>query len=201
VLCGNDARCLQLVLNQLGRSADPHLRRLVVAGIEQRPDLLLGVRPDFTAAVDRDLFPVILNEADGARSMSLKVPREGEPVLMDGSNYLVPVIGLDCLNKPLGPETLFRWELARARHSLHAGGTITPDLAASLLLHPEGVCRDWRPGIQIIPYINKADSAVQDSLVRELGQAILHNGNFPVERIVWGSLHFDRAGVIPPNVH
>ena len=46
------------------------------------PDLLKGVEPEFGRFLDRDLFPVLLNEADGARSMSLKMPREGEPVLM-----------------------------------------------------------------------------------------------------------------------
>jgi probable selenium-dependent hydroxylase accessory protein YqeC len=169
--------------------------------LANRPDLLQGVSPDFPAGIDRECFPLVLNEADGARSMSLKMPREGEPVLMKSANYLVPVIGLDCLNKPLGPQTLFRWEIASRRHSLEAGQTITPELAASILLHPLGVCRDWHSGTHIVPYINKADSEELEPLAYELAQALLHNKNFPVDRVVWGSLHNARVNSATTQVH
>jgi probable selenium-dependent hydroxylase accessory protein YqeC len=184
---------LQEIVNRLGRKGDSRLRQVVVTRLASRPDLLLGVSPDFAATIDRECFPLVLNEADGARSMSLKMPREGEPVLMKSSNYLVPVIGLDCLNKPLGPQTLFRWQIASERHSLEAGQIITPELAASILLHPLGVCKDWRAGTHIIPYINKADTEELEPSADELAQALLHNTNYPVERVVWGSLHNARV--------
>ena len=115
---------------------------------------------------------------------------------MEDAEYLVPVIGLDCLAKPLGPETLFRWEMAAPRYSLKHGQIITPELAASILLHPEGVCKDWKLGMKIIPFINKVDSESNDALARELAGALMHNGRFPIERIVWGSVQRARAGVL-----
>lgn len=195
LLCGSRFDRLQELVNCLGRRSDNRIRQLVVAGPEIRASLLQGVPPDFGAGIDQTFFPLLLNEADGARSMSIKMPREGEPVLMRDSNYLVPVIGLDCLGKQLGPETLFRWEMASSRYALEPGRIITPGLAASLLLHPQGVCRDWHPGRRIIPYINKADSEGADSAALELADALLHSHSFPVEKVVWGSLLRDRAGL------
>ena len=164
-------------------------RRFVVTHLSSGPGLLRGVGRDFADRLDRALFPLILNEADGARSMPLKMPREGEPVLMAGANYLVPVIGLDCLNRPLGPQTLFRWELASQRYNLKAGQILVPELAASILLHPQGVCKDWQPGMQIIPFINKVDSDSEDVPARALARALMNNDHFPVQRVVWGSVH------------
>ena len=169
------------------------VRILVATRPSIAPGLLGGVAPDFARKLDRADFPLILNEADGARSMSLKMPRDGEPVLMEEGEYLIPVIGLDCLNKPLGPETLFRWETAFERYSLEQGQILTPELAASLLLHPDGVCKGWKPRMRIVPYINKADSKKQDSLARKLASELLQNERFPIERVVWGSLRRGRA--------
>lgn len=201
VLMGDHADCLQNIVNRIGQKGDPRLRQLVVTQVGSRPDLAPGVSPDFAAKIDPELFPLLLNEADGARSMSLKMPREGEPVLMENSNYLVPVIGLDCLNRPLGPETLFRWEWAAERYSLEAGRLITPDLAASLLFHPQGVCRGWQPGMHVIPYINKVDSEDLDPLARRLAQSLLNNGRFPVDRVVWGSTHRLRTDAAGDRIH
>jgi hypothetical protein len=106
------------------------------------------------------------------------------------------VIGLDCLNKPLGPQTLFRWDMASHHYRLPAGEILTPDLAASLLLHPNGVCRDWRPEMRIVPYINKADVEAEDALADSLARALLRNGSLPIERVVYGSVNNQRASHI-----
>lgn len=177
-------------------------RKFVVTHLSDSPNLLPGVNPGFADRLDGVVFPLVLNEADGARSMSLKMPHENEPVLMSNANYLVPVIGLDCLNQPMGPETIFRWELASQRCRLRAGDILTSEIAAGLLLHPRGVCRDWEPGMRIIPFINKADSEEREPLARSLARELLKNGNFPVERVVWGSLQNGKvasiaAGALP----
>ncbi len=170
-------------------------RRFVVTHLSNSPNLLQGVGRDFASRLDPMHFPVLLNEADGARSMSLKMPRDGEPVLLTSANYLVPVIGLDCLNRPLGPETLFRWEYAAHRFALKANTILTPEVAASLLLHPEGVCKDWKPGMQIVPFINKVDSESDDEWARALAVALLKHASYPVDRVVWGSLQNGSVGL------
>jgi probable selenium-dependent hydroxylase accessory protein YqeC len=172
-------------------------RRFVVTHLSNSPNLLRGVDASFSSRIDPVLFPVLLNEADGARSMSLKMPRAGEPVLIPDANYLVPVIGLDCLNRPLGPETLFRWEYASQRFKLTEGSILAPKLAASILLHPEGVCRDWTPGMHIIPFINKVDDEAGDELAQTLARELLTHGHFPIDKVVWGSLQNARVASVP----
>jgi probable selenium-dependent hydroxylase accessory protein YqeC len=107
---------------------------------------------------------------------------------MENADYLVPVIGLDCLYQPLGPEVVFRFESLASRFSLQAGERITPEVASRILMHPEGVCKNWKPGTTILPFINKVDGPAQDSAARDLAQSILRNGSFPVRRVIFGSV-------------
>jgi len=172
--------------------------RLVVSRPRLSEDLLAGVTPGLAAALVSERCPLVLNEADGARSMSLKMPRDNEPVLIDSARYLVPVVGFDCVNRLLGPETLFRWELAKERHGLREGTRLTPDVVSALLLHPRGVCKDWRPGMEIIPFINKVDEENDEPLARELAQTLLRAGEFPVARVVVGSIWKRRVASFLP---
>lgn len=189
----------QALLKSLLESCVRDLGGLVRVYVVTRPlvdrDLLPGVAADFAQSLDRELFPMVLNEADGARGMSLKMPREGEPVLMRGASYLVPVIGLDCLGLPLGPSSVFRWELAKDRLSLRDGGLVTPELAAAILLHPSGVCKDWSRQMQLIPFINKVDREEDVPIARELASHLIRGSHYPVRKVVWGSVKLDRAGV------
>jgi probable selenium-dependent hydroxylase accessory protein YqeC len=176
------------MVDRVGRECGDRPYKLTVTRGFMGPNLLRGVPPDFVNAVDRKPFPMLLNEADGAASFSIKIPREGEPVLMENANYLVPVIGLDCLNQPVGPKTLFRFQTLGERFSLREGEIITPKLAASVLMHPRGVCRDWRAGTKILPFINKVDNKSQDAAARDLAILILRNGSFPVSKVLCGSV-------------
>jgi probable selenium-dependent hydroxylase accessory protein YqeC len=193
VVSGDNLVLLKQILSRIADDCSDRPYKIIVARHFMSPTLMRGVPPDFADSLDRNAFPIVLNEADGAAGFSLKLPREGEPVLMNGADYLVPVIGMDCLFQPLGPEVVFRWQTLAQSFSLQAGDPITPELAAGILMHPRGVCKDWKPGVTIIPYINKADGVEQDSAAKALAHAILHNGNFPVERVVFGSTIRERA--------
>ncbi|NWG12198.1 MAG: putative selenium-dependent hydroxylase accessory protein YqeC [Acidobacteria bacterium] len=195
-LACEDPGLLGTLVDRIGRQPLPRPGSLVVTCGRIGPELLRGVPASFFRDLDPELYPLILNEADGARGMSLKMPRDTEPVLMEGARYLVPVIGMDVLGKALGPATLFRWEMAAERFSLREGEVIQPELAARLLLHPQGVCKGWRSGTQIIPFINKADTPDLDGAALALAHALLAGGTFPVDRVVWGSLHSRRCAFV-----
>jgi probable selenium-dependent hydroxylase accessory protein YqeC len=193
VISGENLVLLRQIVAQISCACRDRPYKMAVARHFMSPNLMRGVPPDFTDSLDRNLFPILLNEADGAAGFSLKLPREGEPILMNNAEYLVPVIGMDCLCGTLGPETIFRWQALAESFSLQAGERITPALAASILMHARGVCKDWKSGVTIIPYINKVDGVEMDLSAQALAQAILHNGNFPVERVVCGSTIQRRA--------
>jgi probable selenium-dependent hydroxylase accessory protein YqeC len=196
VISSDNVPLLKTMVDRISRNCPNRPYKLVVTRHFVSPNLLQGVPPDFDNSLSRELFPILLNEADGAASFSIKIPRGGEPVLMENAEYLVPVIGIDCLYQPLGPEVVFRFNILAERFSLREGERITPEKAAGILLHREGVCKDSKPGTTIVPFINKVDSRAQDSAARELANAILRNGSFPVQRVVFGSVLQGRADSI-----
>jgi probable selenium-dependent hydroxylase accessory protein YqeC len=187
VISSDNLSLLKVMLDKVSRNCPNRSYKLVVTRHFVRPDLLRGVPADFDNSLSRELFPILLNEADGAASYSIKIPRAGEPVLMQNAEYLVPVIGIDCLYQPMGPQVVFRFNNFARHFSLNEGERITPESAARILMHTEGVCRDWNPGMTIVPFINKVDGLAQESAARDLASAILNNGNFPVQRVVFGS--------------
>ena len=190
---------LPLLKTMVERTAEKFSNRsfkLVAARHFMSPTLLRGVPPDFNIGLNRKPFSIFLNEADGAAGFSIKLPRENEPVQMKGAEYLVPVIGIDCLFRPMGPDVVFRWRDLADRFSLQPGERLTPELAAEILMHKEGVCRNWTPDQKLIPFINKVDGVSQDSTAAKLAELVLNNGNFPVERVVFGSVIHRRADIL-----
>lgn len=187
VISSGNLPLLQMMVDRVGQCCPHNPFKLTITSNYISPTLLRGVPPDFANAINRKLFPILFNEADGAAGFSLKIPRENEPVLMENAEYLVPVIGIDCLHQPLGPDVVFRWEIFSGLSGLRPGERMTPELAAGILMHPQGVCRSWKTGTKIIPFINKVDGPSLDLAAKDLANIILRNGNFPVEHVVYGS--------------
>jgi len=187
VISSANLHLLQMMANRVGQCCPGNPFKLTITSNHISPTLLRGVPPDFTNAIDRKLFSILFNEADGAAGFSIKMPRENEPVLMENAEYLVPVIGIDCLFQPLGPDVVFRWKILAETFSLCPGDPLTPELAAGILMHPRGVCKGWKPGTKIIPFINKVDGPALDLAAKDLATLIMRNGNFPVEHVVYGS--------------
>jgi probable selenium-dependent hydroxylase accessory protein YqeC len=187
VISSENFESLKFLAESAAKSAVSRKWKLVLTGGEIRPNLRRGVGADFARSLDCGYFSAIYNEADGARSVSIKFPREGEPVLMEGAEYLVPVLGMDAIGKPMGPGVVFRWEIAAAKLGLAEGGPVSPKTAAELLMHPSGVCRDWESGMEIIPYLNKVDDEESEAAAVEVAEALFKNTHFPVDKVVYGS--------------
>jgi probable selenium-dependent hydroxylase accessory protein YqeC len=188
VISGDNTVLIKNILTSISRNCADRPYKIVAARHFMSPHLMRGVEPDFADDLEPELFPVIFNEADGAAGFSLKIPRENEPVLMNKAKYLVPVIGIDCLHQPMGPGSIFRWQECSGRLSLKENEPITAELASTILMHSSGVCKNWKAGTTIIPFINKVDDPAKDSDARELARFILRNPNFPVERVLYGSV-------------
>ncbi len=202
VLSSDNIPLLKIMVDKVADCCANRAIKLTVTRHSISPTLLRGVPPDFANEIDRRLFQIFLNEADGAAGFSIKMPREGEPVLMQNAEYLIPVIGIDCLYRHVGPDVVFRWKEFEECFSAREGERMTPHLAASILMHVDGVCRDWKPGTHIVPFINKVDGPSQDTAARDLANAILCNNHFPVERVVFGSVLQGRAfSVTGPQTH
>jgi probable selenium-dependent hydroxylase accessory protein YqeC len=192
VISSDNLMLSKMLIGQVALKSTQRNYKIVVTRHFMEPDLLKGVPANFLESIERNRFVIFLNEADGSARFSIKLPREGEPVLMEHAEYLVPSIGIDCLHKPAEPDTLFRCESLSEQFSIQKGEIITPELASRILMHPKGVCKDWEKGMVIIPFINKVDTPQLDQDARLLASHILSSGNFPVSHVIYGSVQHGR---------
>jgi molybdenum cofactor cytidylyltransferase len=131
------------------------------------PDKAVGPDPD---SVDR-LFEHsaadhVVVEADGARTMSIKAPADHEPVIPSRSTLVIVVVSADALGTALldvahRPEQIVRLTGATL------DSIVTPDLAAAVLLHPEGGLKNIPHSARIVIAITKV-SADTDEAAAEL---------------------------------
>lgn len=80
---------------------------------------------------------VALIESDGSKQMPCKLPREGEPVLLNASDIVIAVAGLDALGKSL-EEACFRWQLGREIFTTSCNLLMDEAKLAQILLSEKG---------------------------------------------------------------
>ena len=83
------------------------------------------------------LADMVLIEADGAKRMPCKVPKESEPVLLPESDIVVGVMGMDSLGRPL-QEVCFRADKAMELLQVDENHILTQDDLAKILLSEHG---------------------------------------------------------------
>lgn len=108
------------------------------------------------------LGDVLLIEADGAKRLPLKIPKEGEPVIVKNTYAVIGCAGLDCIGRPW-KEQCFRWELAGKIFGWQIEKQlITPAQAAQVLISTRGTRKD----AEFMEYrilLNKADDEGRQS--------------------------------------
>lgn len=88
-----------------------------------------------------DLADVILIEADGAKRRPCKAPRFHEPQILKESQYVVGVVGLDCLDSPINDVCFGIDELCRLLHKQKEDYLNEEDLCL-LLTSKQGTYKD-----------------------------------------------------------
>ncbi|MEY8352417.1 selenium cofactor biosynthesis protein YqeC [Lachnospiraceae bacterium 54-53] len=118
-----------------------------------------------------EMGDVLLVEADGAKRLPLKIPGEGEPVLLKGTHAVIGCAGLDCIGRPW-EEKCFRWELVHETFGWHTEQEpITPGKVARILISGRGT----RKGAESMEYrilLNKADDEERLSHAAEITEVL-----------------------------
>ena len=118
---------------------EPYSGELPTRPYRARPVKLIGLAPERIDRLARALPEVTwLVEADGAKRRKLKAPAEYEPVIPSEADRVVVVGGLTALGRPLDERTVHRPARAARLLGVPLGTTITPEMVAALLAHPQG---------------------------------------------------------------
>ena len=149
-----------------------------------------GVDPQFIQKMAQEL-PIdhIIVEADGAQKLPIKAPGDQEPVIPSATTLMIPVVGIDAVGKPLNREQAFRPERIAELTGAQLGTPITPQSIATLMVHPQGLCKGVPSAARIIPFVNKVETTEGLHGAREAAQEVLEKGH-QIERVVLGRLFF-----------
>src|SRR5262245_61547128 len=110
---------------------------VTLLGRRLREDKLEGFPPERVDAL-AGRADLLLVEADGARSRSLKVPAPHEPVIPSRTTLVVVLAALDVLGQPLTEDRVHRVELVSEAVGKRAGEILDEDAVAAALRHPGG---------------------------------------------------------------
>jgi probable selenium-dependent hydroxylase accessory protein YqeC len=178
------------------------IRKWILKNLGQYPYLLIarkklddgklqGILPEW----GEELFSLagvssIIVEADGAAGRSLKVPREGEPVLPNNTTLLVPVVGIDVLGRPLDEQYVFRSQIAARILNAAMGTTVTEEIIARLLAE---LIKNRPEKARVIPFINKVDLPGGLEKARGLAGHLLEKWEAKIGRVVLGQAQYSPA--------
>ena len=127
----------------------------------------------------------LLIEADGSRERPFKAPAAHEPVIPDWSTFVIPVVGLDVLGRPLCADYVHRPEIVAELARSRLGAPVTPATVAAVIGHPQGGGKNAPPRARVVPFLNKADTLAQPYKARETAEALVQTPW--IEQVLFGA--------------
>jgi molybdenum cofactor cytidylyltransferase len=171
--------CWSTIPDDVAAAHVPGTPLFVMSGLN--PDKAVGPDPDSVDRLfERSAADYLIVEADGARTMSIKAPADHEPMIPSRSTVVIVVVGADALGKPL-LEVAHRPE--QIGHLTGADGEtiVTPDLAAAVLLHPEGGLKNIPQNARIVMTITKVSTDNEQAAAELAARLAIHPS---VDRVV-----------------
>ncbi len=136
------------------------------------------------------VFRWILVEADGASRRTLKAPAFHEPVIPDCSGWLIGIIGLKAIGKPLEERWVFRHKLFAGITGLKPGGPVTEESVAAALIDKNGIMKGCPSHTKKVVFLNMADNQKLLESGRRIAGILCKTGIEGLKRVVIGrALH------------
>ena len=171
-------------LDQLGERLQQHNGCLIYGAVEGEKALGVGAEVP-QALLERPDVDLVLVEADGSRRLPVKAPAAHEPVIPAGTTYLVMMVGIDCLEKPLG-EVAHRPELVSQITGLSLTQQLDPAALCTLLIDPHGGLKDAPLGARTAVCLNKVETESRQRLAEETAERLMASGT--IDAVVIASL-------------
>jgi probable selenium-dependent hydroxylase accessory protein YqeC len=103
------------------------------------------------------VFRWIIVEADGAAGKALKAPAAHEPAIPDSTCWMIGIVGLTVVGKPLNTEWVFRPQLVSNLTGLAPDAVISASAIAKLCLDKSGLMKDAPEQARRFVFLNQAD--------------------------------------------
>ena len=167
---------------------------LVIGEVGERGEKAFGIPLELSGQLlARPDIDFVLVEADGSRMRPIKAPAEHEPVIPPDTTVVVPVVGMDALERPLSeiahrPEKVEELLIIDGQLSI-VNGMLTAEAVARLLTHPLGGLKNVPNAARVIPLLNKVDSEERLSAAREIAQVTLKEAR--IEQVILGAMQAD----------
>eukprot|EP00933_Yihiella_yeosuensis_P040609 TRINITY_DN34940_c0_g1_i1.p1 TRINITY_DN34940_c0_g1~~TRINITY_DN34940_c0_g1_i1.p1 ORF type:complete len:272 (+),score=47.25 TRINITY_DN34940_c0_g1_i1:31-846(+) len=158
---------LQDAVYQLRLAREKGLKKIALyCGIEESPHgkgkRAIGIPPEWPIALLREnLADVIVVEADGSRMLPFKAPRRpNEPVIPVGSNAVLAIAGIDCLDSQLVEEEVCRADVVAHLTEKQLGDKVTQEMVARIIGDKHLWCHSVENSSEIYFFavVNKVDS-------------------------------------------
>ena len=143
------------------------------------------------STVADDLFRMpgvdyVIIEADGAAGRPLKVPAAHEPVIPKSVTCVIALMGLEALDKPLGPDTVFRPALFKALTGLEEGNILNPEGLARAFDGKAGLFKNTPASARRMVFLNQLDILSDNRAAQDMARHLIETHHF-IERVVLGS--------------
>lgn len=145
---------------------------------------IIGMDKDLVGLLPQAGADLVLVEADGAARKPFKAPGTGEPVIPGLSTLVVPVVGVDCLYKPLVEAYIHRPGVVARLLGAREGEPVTPSMVAGVLLHTQGYRKDVPRNSRWVPCINKVHAPQEWKSAREVAFLLGQGG---ARRVIIGA--------------
>jgi probable selenium-dependent hydroxylase accessory protein YqeC len=186
------AECAKEVLQQVRMHLKHHRHISAGSRILHFQDKLKG----FPSSVIDDIwqsgiFRWIIVEADGAAGRPVKAPATHEPVVPKCTKWVVGMVGLEAVGKPINARWVFRPQLVSQITGLAGNAILTESAIVDLFIDQNGILKDAPAGAIRLAFLNQADSREQLESGREIAQALVRQQMSGLTRILIGQLLYE----------
>ena len=182
------------LLTQLDDLCTKHLHITAAAGYIAGHKKLIGFNPDVISALHQaNLFRWIIVEADGSRRRPLKAPADHEPVVPDCTKWIIGVLGLSGVGKPLTEEWVYRHDLFAQVTRLSPGDDVTVEAVCEVLTSEKGIFKDAPVNAVRLAFLNQADMPQERVAGQKIIEHLARRNTGGLKRVVVGCAGHDPA--------
>jgi probable selenium-dependent hydroxylase accessory protein YqeC len=117
-------------------------------------------------------FDATYVKADSARMRWIKAPADGEPMLLQDADLVIPVVSARAIGEPLSERVAHRLERVAAVTGVAPGSPLTPEAVARLLVSEVGALKGT-VGARVAPVINMVDNDSQQQMALAAAEAAI----------------------------